>query len=560
AAIERAQREGSGSIEEVEEVEVTADSTSRSEDLQLGDLEVVHQNGDKILGKCNTLQVDLKSEKSLPLMKLPPEIRNMIYEMVLFVADPIGIQLAWLSWYPSPRATHDGLRTIRHSPRKTCQLLQVCKEIYHEASLIYYRHNSFFCSGVEALGEFLTKLTIQQRRNIRCLSFHFNDGHAPAKSMRLLQGCVSSALTISFTRYTLPDYGLRMPDSLKCLPGLGDLLKPYHSINDEVNPEAFIEDLQVLKLPRSAASLRRQDDKDFPPEKARRTVFGQANAMTRSEQAMIDGNEGGQCSPGGIGHALALEFHAQGLRVFATARTTKAVQDLDDAGIEVLDLDVTSEKSISACKEEVAKRTGGRLDYLVNNAGRNYTVPAIEAEISEIEATFNTNLFAVMRLCQTFMPLLREAQGTIVQIGSVAAIIPYAWGSVYNASKAALHSYSDALRIEVAPLGVQVITIVTGGVKSRISRVSRSLAEESAYKMIEGAYQKRQMYSQSVGMDTKAYAQQVVGQVLRAKGWLWTTRKIWAGGGAELVMWLSWFLPERAIDRIVSRMFGFDEL
>ncbi|KAL8840387.1 MAG: hypothetical protein Q9176_003880 [Flavoplaca citrina] len=264
--------------------------------------------------------------------------------------------------------------------------------------------------------------------------------------------------------------------------------------------------------------------------------------------------------PGGIGHALALEFHAQGLRVFATARTTEAVQGLADAGIEALDLDVTSNKSISACKEEVAERTGGRLDYLVNNAGRNYTVPAIEAEISEIEATFNTNLFAVMRLCQTFMPLLRQAQGTIVQIGSIAAIIPYAWGSVYNASKAALHSYSDALRIEVAPLGVHVITVVTGGVKSRISRVNRSLAEESAYKMIEGAYQKRQMYSQTVGMNTKAYAQLVVGQVLGAKGWLWSTRKIYAGGGAELVMWLSWFLPERAIDRIISRMFGFDEL
>ena len=136
-----AQRESSGSIEGLEETEVTADSTTGSEDLQLGDLEVVHQNGDKILGKGNTLQVDLKSKKRLPLMKIPPEIRNMIYEMVLFVPDPIDIQLAWLSWYSSPRAAQDGLRTIRHSPRKTCQLLQVCKEIYHDASLIYYRHN-----------------------------------------------------------------------------------------------------------------------------------------------------------------------------------------------------------------------------------------------------------------------------------------------------------------------------------------------------------------------------------------------------------------------------------
>ncbi|KAL9011494.1 MAG: hypothetical protein Q9180_009188 [Flavoplaca navasiana] len=107
----------------------------------------------------------------------------------------------------------------------------------------------------------------------------------------------------------LHEYGLQMPDSLKWLPGLGDLLKVrgiqeldiivpsalphsrYYSFNDEMSPESFIKDLQVLKLPRSAASLRRQDEKDFPPEKARRTVFGKANVMTRSEKAMIDGNE-----------------------------------------------------------------------------------------------------------------------------------------------------------------------------------------------------------------------------------------------------------------------------
>ncbi|KAI4262031.1 MAG: hypothetical protein L6R42_002786, partial [Xanthoria sp. 1 TBL-2021] len=263
---------------------------------------------------------------------------------------------------------------------------------------------------------------------------------------------------------------------------------------------------------------------------------------------------------GGIGNALAREFCTRGLRVLATARTAEAVQDLADAGIETLLLEVTSDKSIAICKDEVSERTAGRLDYLVNNAGRNYTVPAIEAEVSEIESIFNTNLFAVMRLCQTFMPLLRRSQGTIVQIGSVAGVIPYAWGSVYNASKAALHSYSDTLRVEVAPLGVRVITVVTGGVKSRISRVKRSLEEDSVYKKIEGAYQKRQSYSQTVGMVTEAYAEQVVGQVLSADGWLWRTRKIWAGGGAETVRWLSWFLPDSTVDWIISRMFGFDQL
>ena len=158
------------------------------------------------------------------------------------------------------------------------------------------------------------------------------------------------------------------------------------------------------------------------------------------------------------------------------------------------------------------------------------------------------------------MPLLRRSEGTIVQIGSIAACIPYAWGSIYNASKAALHAYSAALRVEVAPLGVRVITVITGGVKSRIARVQRYLNDDSAYKELEDDYQKRQTHSQRVGIDATLYAKEVVEKVLEAEGWLWRTRTIWAGGSAGTVRWLSWLLPESITDWIMSRMFGFNKL
>ena len=187
-------------------------------------------------------------------------------------------------------------------------------------------------------------------------------------------------------------------------------------------------------------------------------------------------------------------------------------------------------------------------------------MPAIEAEFSEMESVFATNFFAVVRLCQTFMPLLRRSQGTIVQIGSVAGCFPYVWGSVYNASKAALHSYSAALRIEIAPLGVHVITVVTGGVKSRIARVKRSLREDSAYKELEDVYQKRQIHSQEVGMETELYAREVVSKVLGAEGRLWRTKTIWAGGSSGTVRWMSWLLPPTVYEWIISRMFGFSKL
>ncbi len=84
--------------------------------------------------------------------------------------------------------------------------------------------------------------------------------------------------------------------------------------------------------------------------------------MTKS--ALITG-----CSKGGIGDALAQEFHKNGVRVFAIARNSAKVEDFKSLGIEVLQLDVLSPESIQIAVSEVRKATGGKLDFLVNNAG-----------------------------------------------------------------------------------------------------------------------------------------------------------------------------------------------
>lgn len=153
------------------------------------------------------------------------------------------------------------------------------------------------------------------------------------------------------------------------------------------------------------------------------------------------------CSSG-IGASLAREFAKHNLRVFATARDASSLTTLAGEGIEAFSLSVHQPESIAALKTQIEAATHGRgLDYLVNNAGRNLTVPALHMDYDELQLTYETNLFGVMRMCQTFAPLLIQAKGTIVQIGSVAGVIPYVFGSAYNASKAALHSYSDTLRV-----------------------------------------------------------------------------------------------------------------
>ncbi|TQB73164.1 hypothetical protein MPDQ_006081 [Monascus purpureus] len=266
------------------------------------------------------------------------------------------------------------------------------------------------------------------------------------------------------------------------------------------------------------------------------------------------------CSPGGIGHALALEFNTQGkcYHVIATARRLSVIEPLRDLGMSILPVDVNSTESVNDLKKQVTELTGGKLDYLVNNAGRNYTVPALDVDIDEVQQTFETNVVGVIRMCQAFAPLLIEAKGCIVQIGSIAGLIPYVFGSVYNASKAALHHYSSTLRVELAPFGVRVVTIITGGVKSNIARVDRTLNPNSIYMPIEEEYIRRVKHSQEVGMDTKKYAASVVQQVTRPgilarlfrnRNWVWEGAKSW------LVWFGLTFMPKNFFDYIMTRMF-----
>ncbi|KAI4253318.1 MAG: hypothetical protein LQ352_003758 [Teloschistes flavicans] len=296
------------------------------------------------------------------------------------------------------------------------------------------------------------------------------------------------------------------------------------------------------------------------------------------------------CSPGGIGHALALEFHSRGLRVFATARRTGTISDLAERGIETFSLEVDKPEEVERCRDEISALTAGKLDYLVNNAGRSlsplpapdreiilqlaikwcvltadladYTVPALDVSLSEIQATFGTNVFAVMNICATFSPLLIRSRGTIIQIGSIAGMIPYVFGSVYNASKAALHSYSDTLRVELAPFGVSIITVATGGVKSNIARTERVLPIDSLYTDLETSYQRRQKHSQEVGMDTASYAKEVVAQILKGNGWVWKRRMIWAGSNANLVGYIGTVLGIGSgfWDWLMTRMFQLGKL
>jgi 1-acylglycerone phosphate reductase len=86
----------------------------------------------------------------------------------------------------------------------------------------------------------------------------------------------------------------------------------------------------------------------------------------------------------------------------------ETISGLLPLGIETRSLEVDKPESDSAVKKQVEELTGGRLDILANNAGRNSSVPALDVDFDEVLSTFEVNIFAVIRMCQEFAPLLIE--------------------------------------------------------------------------------------------------------------------------------------------------------
>lgn len=126
------------------------------------------------------------------------------------------------------------------------------------------------------------------------------------------------------------------------------------------------------------------------------------------------------CSAGGIGYALAEQFQKRGLTVFATARNVSKVDGLKSLpNIILIPLDVTSPSDIDATVAVVKAYTGGKLDYLVNNSGQSLHMPTLDQDIESAKGMFEVNFWGVFRMIKAFAPLLIEAKGTVVNIGSI---------------------------------------------------------------------------------------------------------------------------------------------
>jgi len=194
------------------------------------------------------------------------------------------------------------------------------------------------------------------------------------------------------------------------------------------------------------------------------------NLMKRHDPVLISG-----CSSG-IGAATAAALVRDGHTVYATARQTKTLSDLEALGCRPLALDVTSESSMMAAVKTVEDEHG-HVGTLINNAGYGEYGPIEEADLELVRTMFETNVFGLARLTQLVLPAMRRSRGgRIVNIGSMGGRITFPVGGFYHATKYAVEAISDALRVEVKPFGIDVVLVEPGLVRTNFeSRVSESL-------------------------------------------------------------------------------------
>ncbi|CAK7214793.1 NADPH-dependent 1-acyl dihydroxyacetone phosphate reductase [Sporothrix curviconia] len=276
--------------------------------------------------------------------------------------------------------------------------------------------------------------------------------------------------------------------------------------------------------------------------------------MTGQKSVLITG-----CSLGGIGDALAREFHSRGLQVFATARSAAKMTELAALGITTLEMDVTDEASVQAAAERVRAATGSQLDILINNAGLSHVMPLADCALADVKRVLDTNIYGVFAVTHALLPLLIDARGVVATVSSVNTVFNPPYQAAYNASKAAVTSFGHTLRVELAPLGVRVVTIVTGAVATHLfdnASPRCSVPEDSVYAPLKERIEKYDFLDGVDWTSAQDYARQVASDLLRPA----PKPVLWRAATSTMAWLLNTFGWTGMTDSEMSKRVGLDTL
>ncbi|MFP4396115.1 MAG: SDR family oxidoreductase [Anaerolineales bacterium] len=255
----------------------------------------------------------------------------------------------------------------------------------------------------------------------------------------------------------------------------------------------------------------------------------------------------------GIGKACATHLAHQGYHVYGTSRQRRPPNAL----FTMLQMDVREDDDVDAGVQEILSREE-RLDVVINNAGFGYSGAVEDTSVEEARTMFETNLFGALRVCHAVLPTMRaQGQGTLINIGSIGGIIGLPYQGLYCAAKFALHGMTEALRMEIKGLGldINVVLVAPGDIRTDFPahrQTTRATEQEggSAYaaqhQRARAAFEEDELN----GAEPSRVAQ-IVGKIIQDPSP--KARYLVGGFDEKLAAHLKPLLPPRLFDWIVMR-------
>ncbi len=258
----------------------------------------------------------------------------------------------------------------------------------------------------------------------------------------------------------------------------------------------------------------------------------------------------------GIGKSAAEALLEAGARVYVAARRIEKMMELETLGAVSVKMDVADEESVKTGIDTILEKEKS-IDILINNAGYGSYGAIEDVPLEEAKRQFEVNLFGLARLIQLVLPGMRNNRyGKIVNISSMGGRMHTPFGAWYHATKYALEGFTDCLRLEVSPFGIDPILIEPGGIKTdwgiiaaeNLERTSGSGAYAAAAKISADGLKK--MYSGSRLTDPGTISRTILKAVTARK----PKTRYAVGYMAKPAIFLRKVISDRAFDRIISAM------
>ena len=260
----------------------------------------------------------------------------------------------------------------------------------------------------------------------------------------------------------------------------------------------------------------------------------------------------------GIGAATARDLAGRGFHVLAGVRRGRDADAIRGPGIEPLIIDVTHPEHIEALAARVDGDPQGRtLRALVNNAAIQANVPVEAFAVSEWRHMFEVNLFGHIAVTQALLPALIAGKGRVINISSVGGKVAMATYGPYAATKFALEAVSDSLRRELGPVGVDVVVIEPGAIRTEMLGRAIATADEPLSRMTREQHRRygtlvHAVNAQAVASTKSGLPAQAAATVIAKAITARRPRTRYTVGREAALIRLVQFLPDRTVDRILA--------